>query len=260
MVTRSSSSILFAATAAVLALAGAAVASNEESEGSALVAEATSQPADDAAEDSADSGTSQEESTEATDVVVVYQPPRRGAPRVNVGAGGVRGAFAPPRPLVLAPDHVGLTTSATPSLFWHIDGAPGDDLSVVFTLNDDTSIEPRVEVKLETPEAAGIQRVRLDALDVKLAPDIDYEWSIALVGDDELQPQLAVSVGYVRRVAPPAELSGAKPDAAAYARASLWYDALAALADAIEKSPGDTKLREQRSSLLRQAKLEAAVE
>jgi len=248
------------AALAALVLAGAARASGEGSEQPLLVAEASSQRNENARDDSAESSRARQESAEANDVAVVYQPPRRGAPHHNVGAGGVRGAFARPKPLVMAPDHVGQTMSATPSLFWYIDGSPGEDVSVVFTLNDEVHIEPLAEVKLPTPKAAGIHRIHLGDHGVELAPNIDYEWSIALVGHDERRPQLAVSVGYVRRVASPAELSAVQPKAADYARAGLWYDALAALSDAIEMQPEDTRLREQRRSLLRQAKLEAAVD
>jgi hypothetical protein len=188
--------------------------------------------------------------------VIVYKPPRRGAPRVNVGAGGVRGSQAVPQPLVLAPDHVGDTSSAAPSLFYHIDGVPGADVDVIFTLIDDTSDAPLVEVKLPRPERPGIHRVRLSRYGVELRPDVEYEWSIALVRADSSQQQLAVSVGYLRRVggAAPAGRSGA-----AFAEAGIWYDALAALSDAVAARPDDSDARAQRDSLLRQASLEAAV-
>jgi len=260
MKTRSSSSALLGAVAVALVLAGVATASEDGAQAPVLVAEASSQRQETTGDDSAQQRAARQEAADSTEVAVVYRPPRRGAPRANVGAGGVRGARALSQPLVLAPDHVGLTTNAAPSLFWYIDGPPDGALSVMFTLNQENRIEPLVEAKLAAPEGAGIQRIRLADHGIELAPNVDYEWSIALVDEDERQPQVAVSVGYLRRVARPAELSGAQPDAAAYARTGLWYDALAALGDAIAQHPGDAKLRAQRSSLLRQAQLEAAVE
>jgi hypothetical protein len=251
---------ILGAAVTALALAGAAAASEGDSPKPVQVAEASRQPSQDASDDSARSRGAAEHTTGAPDATVVYQPPRRGAPRAHVGAGGVRGSRAVPQPLALAPDHVGLTTSATPALYWQIDAAPGEGLAVVFTLNEEDRIEPLIEAKLATPERAGIHSVRPADYGVTLAPDVDYEWSIALVDEDGSQPQVAVSVGYLRRVARPAGLSGTPPDAAAFARAGLWYDALDALEDAITRHPGDARLREQRSSLLRQAKLEPAIE
>src|SRR5262245_41341001 len=74
---------------------------------------------------------------------VVYKPPRRGSPRGRV-AGGVRGGQALPHPLALAPD-VAWTQSASPSLFWHLDGAPPETSRIVFTLTVADGIEPLVE-------------------------------------------------------------------------------------------------------------------
>lgn len=198
--------------------------------------------------------------SQAADVAVVYRPPRRGAPSINVGAGGVRGAFAQARPLALAPDHVGLTVHASPSFFWHIDTPPSGDLDVVFTLIDEDGIKPLVERKIPSPKSVGIQRVRLDRFGVELRPGVLYEWSVALVSDDAMRPQVAVSTGYIRRVTPESVQLGSSRDAAAYAQAGLWYDALDAFGDAIDARPGDTNVRWMRNSLLRQAKLEAAVE
>ena len=53
-------------------------------------------------------------------------------------------------------------------------------------------------------------------------------------------------------------LAGRPPSARAYAEQGLWYDALEALSDAIERAPADPELLAQRDSLLRQASLDAA--
>lgn len=189
--------------------------------------------------------------------VIVYNPPRRGAPRVNVGAGGVRGSLAVPRPLVLAPDHVGDTQHASPALYWHIDGVPGNDVDVVFTLMDDSSDAPLVETKLPRPTGPGIARVDLGRFGVRLEPGAEYEWSIALVRNDASRAQLAVSVGYIRRVGAEGRAARSGAD---YAEAGIWYDALAALQGTLAADPADAASRAQRDSLLRQAKLDAVIE
>jgi hypothetical protein len=190
---------------------------------------------------------------------VVYVPPRRGAPRAKVG-GGLRGAPALPTTLALAPVHTAETVSARPSLFWHIDSPPASDARLVFTLVDDLHVDPIAEFELPRPRRAGIQRVDLAARGVTLEPDVEYEWSIALVSDLRSRSDDRISAGYIRRVAAPAELERELATARAYAAHGLWYDALASIADAIEASPGSAALRAQRDSLLRQAHLDAAVE
>jgi len=191
---------------------------------------------------------------------VVYIPPRRGAPRARVGAGGVRGSSALPTPLALAPDHVGLTISANPSLFWHIDAPPGRDVDLIFTLIDDATTEPIAEISLDDPGRAGIQRLRLSQYGVQLEPEVEYTWSIALVPNARQRSNDLVSLGFIRRVARPDGVAPGTRDAAAFAEAGIWYDALEALSDAVDADPADGNLRSLRSSLLRQAQLDAAVE
>ena len=189
---------------------------------------------------------------------VVYKPPRRGSPRGRV-AGGSRSAIAAlPEPLALAPDHVAETISASPSLFWHLDGTPPETARIVFTLIEASAVTPIVERQLPLPASAGIQRVRLADLGITLDRDVEYEWSISLqpAGDDHTND--VVSQKYLRRV-DPGELGGRPPSARAFAEQGLWYDALEALSDAIDLAPGDVELRAQRDSLLRQAGLDAAL-
>jgi len=194
----------------------------------------------------------------AEPVVIQYNPPRRGSPRVRVG-GGLRGASAHPRPLALAPDHVAETVSAQPSLFWHIDGLPRGDSELVFTLLDGEAIEPVAEARLARPTGVGIQRVRLADLGVSLRPDREYEWSISLVVESGPRSHDAVTTGYIRRVAEPLELAALAPGVFSYAELGLWYDALESVSDSIDARPLDSTLREQRSALLRQAGLEPAL-
>ena len=192
---------------------------------------------------------------------VLYQPPRRGAPaRDRVGAGITRGATALPTPLALAPDHVGLTVSASPSLFWHIDALPGDGVALVFAVTDETSVTPLAEVGLDAPKGVGIQRLRLADHGIELAPDTEYMWSIALVADADNRSEDVVSTGFIRRVARPETLAATSRDGVDFAQAGIWYDALEALSDEVDAGPDDRKARFLRSALLRQVKLDAAVE
>ncbi len=192
---------------------------------------------------------------------MIYQPPLRGSPaRDRVGAGITRGATAQPTPLALAPDHVGLTVNASPSLFWHIDALPGEGVALIFTITDDTSVTPLAEVSLDAPSGAGIQRLRLADHGVQLAPEVEYMWSIAVVTDADNRSADIISTGFIRRVARPEALAAGSLSGADFAQAGIWYDALEALSDDVDDHPDDRKARFLRSALLRQVKLDAAVE
>jgi hypothetical protein len=188
-----------------------------------------------------------------------YRPPRRGSPRARVG-GGLRGSRALPTPLALAPDHVGHTVFAQPSLFWYIDGSPGRAKQFVFTLMDEDGIDPLVEARLAAPERSGIWRIRLADYGARLAPGAEYQWSVALIADPAHRAKDIVSSGYIRRVAAPEKLELGQPGVGTYADLGLWYDALESISDAIDAAPADPVLRGQRNALLRQAKLDAAIE
>jgi hypothetical protein len=186
-----------------------------------------------------------------------YVPPRRGAPRDKVG-GGARGAGGWPQPLTLAPSHLAHTISATPSLFWYIDSLLPADPKVVLTLMDDESVLPLAEVELPLPQAAGIQRVRLEQLGIELEAEVEYEWSISLVRDPAQRSKDLIATGYIRRVAQPAELR--VRSAHTFAELGLWYDALTEVSDGLDQNPNDPLLREARSSLLSQVNLADAID
>jgi hypothetical protein len=188
-----------------------------------------------------------------------YRPPRRGVPRATVG-GGRRDSTALPTPLVLAPGHLAQTVTGGPSLFWHIDAVPSQDSSVIFTLIDEGSIDPILEAELSLPNQAGIQRIRLVDHGVNLQPGIEYEWSVSLVVDPSERSRDAVSTGYIRRISEPSELRLRPPCVTSYADLGLWYDALESISNAIDSVPGDLALQRQRSSLLHQVGLDAAIE
>jgi hypothetical protein len=155
---------------------------------------------------------------------------------------------------------VGQTLSAQPSLFWYIDGSPGRGEQLVFTLIDEQSIDPLVEVTLAAPKRSGIWRIRLANYGVRLTPGAEYEWSVALIADPAHRSKDITSSGYIRRVAAPEKLELGQPGVDTYAELGLWYDALESISDSIDAAPGDPALRRQRNALLRQAKLDAAVE
>ena len=195
---------------------------------------------------------------------VVYQPPARGRPTHTVG-GATRGTGDKvPVLFVVTPDHVGQTTSAQPSLFWYVDRVPDASVRIEFTLLDEESIEPLVEGFLSTPKRAGVHRIRLADYGVRLARGSEYEWSVALILDPGDRSKDVLATGWIDRVETSEQLTsrleseGRAQAAAVYANEGLWYDALSALSDQIDRNPGDEQLRQYRAALLRQVGLEEA--
>jgi hypothetical protein len=198
--------------------------------------------------------------------VTTYQLPSVGKPRRRIG-GGRRGPGDPlPELWALVPDHVGLTTSAAPSLFWYISNDARGYVVFELTLIDEASVAPLVDVRVPAPARGGIQRVNLAEHGVALKPGQEYQWSLALVVDPAQRSRDLVATGWIERVPEPddlaARLAASDPAGRAnvYAGAGLWYDALGALADEEARRPGDPEPRRQRNALLGQVGLPAIPE
>ena len=154
---------------------------------------------------------------------------------------------------VLAPDHAGLTVSEQPSLYWHISSATS--YPVELTIMDPRRIEPLLETRLPGPVEAGLHRVRLADHGVRLDPDVEYRWYVAVVLDPERRAKDLLAGGVIERVAPSPQLlqrvaQSPRQTPAIYAGDGLWYDALSAASDLLDAAPGDADLRRQRSTLL----------
>jgi len=210
---------------------------------------------------------------------IVYVPPTRGRARHTAGAGTRGVATGMPRVSVLAPrDHVGLTTSAHPRLYWQL--AETTSTRIELTVVDDEAIEPLIEVSLPGPIAAGVHVLDLGALGVELAPAKTYRWFVAVVHDPIRRSRDELAEGAIERImlegstttrstsestSPPSLGASASQATDALRRASLerareglWYDALAILEDAIEHDPSNAELQKDRASLLAQANLSVA--
>jgi hypothetical protein len=191
--------------------------------------------------------------------VPIYKPPLRGAPGGRVG-GGTRGSGRDIFVLsVLAPDHTGLTTKAQPSLFWFISSSTS--LPVEVTIVDPNATQPLLEMRIASPVQNGVHRLRLADHGVKLATGVAYQWSIAVIPDSARRSRDILASGAIERVEVAAELeqklAGGRGEdlVSQYAQAGIWYDALEAVCDLIEREPGDTTPRRDRAALLVQAGL-----
>ncbi|MBA4372605.1 MAG: hypothetical protein C0402_07045 [Thermodesulfovibrio sp.] len=197
--------------------------------------------------------------------LINYQPRPGsiGKPAIRVG-GATRGAEESAFVITaLAPDHLGLTVSAQPSLCWYLSGRARTRLGI--TINDETSAAPFFEKEFEGNSDTGIRCIDLAAHGLSLVPGVEYQWFAAVIKDPEQRSKDIVSSGMIRRITPARELTdrllSAKNDlekAGIYASEGIWYDALSLLHTLIAANPDDKALRASRAGLLDQAGLRDA--
>jgi hypothetical protein len=195
--------------------------------------------------------------------VPVYKPPKptRGSFPRNLTGAATRGRGGADVPLVvaLAPDHLGLTVNEQPNLYWFIAGDSA--IRVDFTLIDEESVNPLLEITAAGPLRGGVHVVRLADHGVSLKPERWYEWSVAVVAGGRDPSEDRISRGFITRIEPPASLSrqleerGAEQSVNVFAESGLWYDAITALSVGIETRPEKAALRRARAALLDQVGL-----
>lgn len=168
----------------------------------------------------------------------VYKPPLRGAPGGRVG-GASRSAVRVSTPLpvieLLAPaDHAGLTATATPTLYFYVSRPVA--WPTQFTISAPMQPAPVLEVTIPSPAAAGIYALPSGDYRVHLRPEVAYTWSVSIVLDPRAWSRNIVASSTIV-FDPTVNISAdlAMPPlrrAAVLADGGLWYDAVAAAAEA----------------------------
>lgn len=192
-----------------------------------------------------------------------YKPPLRGTPGNRVG-GGTRGTDRDiPVIVAIVPDHTGLTTKGQPALYWHLSNPT--KYNIEFTLNDEQSIEPIIEVNIKENGTQGFHVLRLSDYNINLKQGIEYQWFVTVVRDPEQRSKDVIATGMIRHVEPSKtliqKLTGAdkKDMPYIYAEQGIWYETLSSLSDLIAENPNDSDLIRMRTSLLEQAGLLEAI-
>jgi hypothetical protein len=169
----------------------------------------------------------------------VYKPPPRGAPGGRVG-GASRGTIkvAVPLPTIdlLAPDgHTGLTTSATPTLYFFV--SQPITWPTQFTISAANQPKPILEVNIPAPRQPGVYSIRTGDYPVRLDPGVLYTWSVSLILNPTMRSRdIVASASLLRTNAEPAVEAALRTASSGRrvvlaAQAGLWYDAVAAAAE-----------------------------
>ena len=194
----------------------------------------------------------------------VYKPPLRGAPAGRLG-GGTRGVGQGSLTVsVLVPDHPGLTSQEQPSLYWFLSQPTSYPLEL--TVIEAQAAKPLLETRISQGGQPGVKGVRLAEFGVRLKTGVPYQWFVAVVVDPEQRSRDIVDGGEIERVdldkalKTKLEQAGKAGAPHCYAEAGFWYDALAALSEAIAAAPANADLRRQRAALLRQVGLTAVAD
>jgi Domain of Unknown Function (DUF928) len=169
----------------------------------------------------------------------VYKPPPRGAPGGRVGGasrGAIKVTVALPTIDLLSPDgHTGLTTSATPTLYFFV--SQPSAWPTQFTISTAAQPNPILEVNIPAPRQRGIYSVRTADYHIRLEPGVVYTWSVSVILNPKARSRdIVASASLLRTAADPvltASLLAAPPHrrAVLLAQAGLWYDAVTTAAD-----------------------------
>jgi hypothetical protein len=152
-----------------------------------------------------------------------------------------------------APDHVGLTLNAAPSLWWSLDSDSDAPLQV--TIVDEDAIEPILRVELAGPHRTGLNSISLTEHGVELKPGVEYRWFISVLLDPDRPSRNPVSGGVIQVVGPDDDRRvavAAVEDARRghlLAELGIWYDAYDFFASLAEAHPEIEALERHRDRL-----------
>ena len=159
--------------------------------------------------------------------------------------------------VVIVPDHVGWTVQKSPVLYFYISQATS--LPIRFSLLDKRRIAPVADVPLSSPTGPGLVSIRLKDYNIVLEPDVVYRWYVAITTVPSDMSKDVVAGGAILFYAEDVEFLDTqrcdKKAVRAYAKAGIWYDAMACLYELIEANPEDRSLLRLRDDLLRSAGL-----
>lgn len=180
-----------------------------------------------------------------------YKPVGLGFPQGRVDAGSRGDGNEVASLYVIAPEDIGLSARAQPTLFWFQTAPAKLPFEISVLKPNDPS--PVLHIRRSEPTASGFHRLNLADHGIHLAPGVDYQWVVALVRDPQSRSRDIVSSGWIRHTAP--EGGPRRSDPTSLAAAGFWYDTIVALFAQIEARPRDAQLAADRRDLFGQVGL-----
>ncbi len=195
-----------------------------------------------------------------------FQPPDRGAPP-RTADGGSRGCgLVKPGQKQLTALTPGkflpLTVSEHPTFFWYVPSSSAERLE--FTLMDKTDSQVIYTTTIPLPSKPGIVGFTLPKAN---APALKigkmYHWYLAMVCNSNDRTGDTVVDGWIERTSQSASLeqelkqaNSLSKQAAVYANAGIWHEAVSTLAILRQKQPENPQLLDSWEELLRSVELE----
>ncbi|MEL7067605.1 MAG: DUF928 domain-containing protein [Cyanobacteria bacterium J06581_3] len=134
---------------------------------------------------------------------------------------------------VMPDSFYGTTLEARPTILVYVPASNASE--AVFSLKSESK-ELVHQMTVAVPQNGGVVAISLPADAPELAVDANYQWYLALMLDNELSPASPFVDGWVKRIAPTADLTAELAagegitDVAALGANGIWYDTAAQLA------------------------------
>jgi hypothetical protein len=187
--------------------------------------------------------------------------PRSSAPPANRTGGASRGGSSDadmPTVSILAPaTTVGMTTREQPVIYWYL--SADTEHPIIVALTEQNKKDETIELTLDGAKKAGLHKfdfakLMQDGKPVKLKPGVPYEVVVDVVAKKTGGSENPNATCRIMRLdpkdAPKVAESDPAKQASAYAKEGVWFDYIAALNAALEKSPKDDALLQRRAKAL----------
>jgi len=165
----------------------------------------------------------------------------------------------PKRIAPLATEDIGFSSTDQPVLRWYISDRWNRKL--IFRINERGKVKPLLNTKIDAPEAEGIYKLNLSKYNIRLKPNVDYEWLIVIEsGSDEHSADI-YTAALIRYVEPSQQLSKQLAQSKKsehfriYAQNGYWYDSISHISSLIDSLPAKKDNKMYRAELLKQVNL-----
>jgi len=202
-----------------------------------------------------------EQSNKATLVKQVasagFIPPMRGAPARRI-SGGTRGQEEDTNIGVLAPPVSGYTFESQPVLYWFL--SKTSDKQIEFTLIENDAFEPLFETRIHGA-SAGLHKIELSKYNIKLRPNVEYQWFVSLINNEKQRAEDRVANGNIVYKVPGNDINKSLESKTVNDRVvallndGAWYDALQLVNTQLESNPIKQDYQKLQATLLGDAGL-----